>query len=178
MGKRAHAVLGSLLVGAFLAIAVPGSAQEEGGTRPTDAPVWIKVSPDHAEAGDRVQVQAACEALSWGPVVSDALRAETLERPAEGHQPWALYAQATVLDVTPGTYPVSFRCGRGRADTAVTVFNAGTVRVVTKSETGAGDGEDGPKEGGVLALMIAGGVVLVALAGAGVALTRHRSGRR
>jgi hypothetical protein len=74
-------------------------------------PVYLKLSAYSGHAGEKVSVAAACGADA-SPLTSEALKVtEPLASNAEGHQPWALFGETVIRDVSQGSYPVSFHCG-------------------------------------------------------------------
>ncbi len=106
-------------------------------------PVWLKLSADSGHSGEKVSIQAACEDES-GPLTTKALRVtKPLARNAEGHQPWALFGEASVADVRPGMYSVSFRCAGKLVATHFLVQakqKPVQVKVVPKGAPQTGDG--------------------------------------
>lgn len=74
-------------------------------------PVFLRLSAYSGHAGEKVSVAAACDAEA-SPLTSEALKVtEPLAANAEGHQPWALFAETVIRDLRQGSYPVSFHCG-------------------------------------------------------------------
>jgi hypothetical protein len=77
-------------------------------------PVWLTLSADSGKPGEKVSIAAACGAVA-SPLTTKGLRlTQPLAANAEGHQPWALFAESVVADVVPGSYSVVFRCGGGQ----------------------------------------------------------------
>jgi len=80
---------------------------------------------------------------------------------AEGHQPWALFAETVIRDVPEGSYPVSFHCGGEPVTVPFTVLDRdsspapgkvdrgsapspGQTRVVPRGAPQTGDGSLAP----------------------------------
>ncbi|HJQ45220.1 MAG TPA: hypothetical protein VJ870_02695 [Amycolatopsis sp.] len=106
-----------LLAAAFLPglllLAPVASAETTTTTEPTPQPlpVWLNLSAYSGHPGEKVSVAAAC-ADDASPLTTEALQVtEPLARNAEGHQPWALFAETVIRDVPQASYPVSFHCG-------------------------------------------------------------------
>ncbi|MEC3982355.1 hypothetical protein [Amycolatopsis sp. H20-H5] len=101
------------------------------------SPVWLAFTSNSARPGTKVSVTAACESDA-SPLTGKALRVKApLARNAEGHQPWALHADAVVTDVAPGSYPVSFRCGDQPVTVSFTVLPKSVPKQVAVVPRGA-----------------------------------------
>lgn len=123
------AVLAALVPGLF-ALAPVAAAQ---------LPTYLQLSAYRGHVGEKVSVAAACGADA-SPLTSPALRVTApLARNAEGHQPWALFAETVVKAVRPGAYPVSFSCGGEPVTVHFTVV-ARQVPVVPEGAPETGDG--------------------------------------
>jgi hypothetical protein len=97
-------------------------------------PVWLRLSAYSGHPGEKVSIAVACGADA-SPLTTKALRlTQPLAANAEGHQPWALFANSVIADVAPGSYSVMFHCGGGQP--VKTYFT-----VLAKEETAT------PKEG-------------------------------
>lgn len=135
----------------------PGSTEptttEPSTTEPTPSspeplPVYLKLSAYSGHAGERVSVAAACDATA-SPLTTQALRlTQPLAANAEGHQPWALFAETVIRDVPQGSYPVSFHCGGNPVTVYFTVLqrksspapSPGQTRKVPQGAPETGDG--------------------------------------
>lgn len=114
-------------------------------------PVFLQLSAYSGHAGEKVSVASACDAEA-SPLTSEALRVtEPLAANAEGHQPWALFAETVIRDVRQGSYPVSFHCGGDPITVHFTVLarekvakqvpdKAKQVPIVPKGAPQTGDG--------------------------------------
>lgn len=106
-------LLAAALLPGLLLLAPMASAETTTTTEPTPQPlpVWLTLSAYSGQPGGKVSVAAAC-ADDASPLTTDALTiTQPLARNAEGHQPWALFAEAVIRDVPQASYPVSFHCG-------------------------------------------------------------------
>ena len=102
--------------------------------------VWLKLSAYSGEPGWKVSVAAACDQPDASPLTSEALRVTSpLARNAEGHQPWALFAETVIAEVPPGSYPVSFHCGGNPVEQHFTVLARKSPPQVSKVPTGPVD---------------------------------------
>lgn len=131
------------------------SSAEE--TTSAPMPVWLKLSAYSGHAGEQVSVAAACDAEA-SPLTTRALRVtQPLAANAEGHQPWALFAETVIRDVPEGSYPVSFHCGGEPVTVYFTVLDRdsspapgkadqspGQTRVVPRGAPQTGDGSLAP----------------------------------
>ncbi|WP_236795685.1 hypothetical protein [Amycolatopsis sp. GM8] len=134
------------------AVLIPGLvtltpvAAAETTTQPS-LPVYLRLSAYSGHAGEKVSVAAACDADA-SPLTTSALSVtQPLARNAEGHQPWALFAETVIRDVRPGSYPVSFHCGGDPVTVHFTVLareKRAQVPVVPKGAPQAGDGSLAP----------------------------------
>ncbi|WP_410674702.1 hypothetical protein [Amycolatopsis sp. cmx-4-68] len=128
------------LTAACLLVLTPAAAAQT----TTPLPTWLKLSASSGHPGEKVSLTVACDGEA-GPVTTRALRiTEPLARNAEGHQPWALFGEGVVAAVSPGTYPVSFRCAGKPVTGHFTVLGAkprpGQVKVLPHGAPRTGDG--------------------------------------
>ncbi|MEO3771749.1 hypothetical protein [Micromonospora sp. B9E7] len=152
------------LIGAFVLMsAAPARAGEN---------TFVEVTPNSAQAGSRVTIQAKCDNDNnsrQASVHSDAFGSVTL-RPDKGF----LTAQASIpRDKQAGDYPVDLRCENGQsASTTLTVLNMASP---SKGPATGGGGTAGGRGAG--SLLVLGGVALVGTAIAlGMAGGRRRTG--
>jgi hypothetical protein len=115
---------------------------------PQPLPVYLQLSAYSGHAGEKVSIAAACGADA-SPLTSEALKVtEPLAANAEGHQPWALFAETVIRDVRQGSYPVSFHCGGDAVTVHFTVLArekaVAQVPVVPKGAPQTGDGTLAP----------------------------------
>ncbi|SCE95252.1 hypothetical protein [Micromonospora chokoriensis] len=167
--RTVHRALSSVLtlvglIGAFVLMsAAPARAGEN---------TFVEVTPNSAQAGNRVSVRANCDNDNnsrQSSVHSDAFGSVTL-RPDKGF----LTAQASIpRDKQAGDYPVELRCENGQtASTTLTVLNMASP---SKGPATGGGGTAGGR--GTGSLLVLGGVALVGTAVAlGMAGGRRRTG--
>ena len=108
---RSPLLAAALLPG--LLLLTPFASAETTTTEPTPQPlpVWLNLSAYSGQPGGKVSVAAACGDVA-SPLTTEALAiTQPLARNAEGHQPWALFAETVIRDVPQASYPVSFHCG-------------------------------------------------------------------
>lgn len=164
----------------------PAAASTSSAT-PAPVPRWIEVSPSSGSPGDRLSVEIACD-VQPGAIRSMALTATTPQRNADGHQPWALFATATVRPVAAGRYPVTVTCGGQQLATTLTVPTGGSaapapmtsaplssqqVRIVPQGAAATGDGSTAANS--AAPLMTAGGTATaLGLLGFAYGLARRR----
>ena len=110
----------------------------ESSSSPEPLPVFLQLSAYSGHAGEKVSVAAACDTES-SPLTTQALRVtQPLAANAEGHQPWALFAETVIRDVPEGSYPVSFHCGGDPVTVYFTVLDrdkTSTKQAPGKSQT-------------------------------------------
>ncbi|MEU0531726.1 hypothetical protein [Amycolatopsis tolypomycina] len=126
------AVSGGLLLSAPAAFAAT-PAEHVGNPK-----AYLRVMPNAARPGAKVQIRLGCEAASTRTPTSSVLTVGALRRVGRQNDPAkapAAAASAIVKPVKPGVYQVSFFCGGAELTTKFTVL--GERRQVTKVPSGA-----------------------------------------
>lgn len=130
----------------------PPSGTSSAPPSPEPTPAWLTLSAYSGHAAEKVAVAAACFDR-FGPLTTQALRVtQPLAANAEGHQPWALFAETVIRDVPEGSYPVSFDCGGEPVTVHFTVLQrrpdttpgTGQTRTVPRGAPETGDGSLAP----------------------------------
>ena len=164
------AVSGGLLLSAPAAFAAT-PAEHAGNPK-----AYLRVMPNAARPGAKVQIRLGCEAASTRDPASPVLTIGALRRVGPQNDPAkapAAAATAIVQPAKPGVYQVSFACGGAELTTKFTVL--GERRQVAKVPSGAPQTGGGPAGHGPLAA--AGAMGVLAVGGGGLVLAR-RSWRR
>jgi hypothetical protein len=142
------------------------------------ANTFVQVTPDTAQAGTRVNIQASCEGANdrQAQVQSDAFGRVILmperDRILASPSGQGLLVGSVVIpgNKKPGTYAVNLECANGNtASTTLTVVN------MTQPTQGPAAGGGGTAGRGIGPLVLAGGLTTIAI---GVGLGMLRSRRR
>ncbi|WP_370946666.1 hypothetical protein AB5J62_03670 [Amycolatopsis sp. cg5] len=146
---------------------------------------YLKVSPKAAKPGQKVIVSVGCDTeLNLNSAALDIGRTHPVGPQHDPSVAPEQQASAVVKNVKPGTYAVTYECGRGTVImTKFTVLPADQAKEpakqVTKVPAGAPQtgGSDGPADYTALVVGLTGAGVLATAGGVGYAAYRRRGAK-